>query len=108
MAQTEETCKKKIYFFFEKLIPCNNCLMFLMAHMLQGWLQSTPLLFLPHMFPQLCGISLRCHSGFVTLPAIQKKAAVKGDFTLKPSLNVMWDRGLGDGVGGFLSPQKQV
>lgn len=41
------------------------------AHMLQGWLQSTPLLFFPHMLPQLWGISLRCHSGFVTLPANQ-------------------------------------
>lgn len=81
MAQAEEPCKKKKKNIVEKLIPCINCLMFPMAHMLQGWLQSTPLLFLPHMFPQLCGISLRCHSGFVTLPAIQKKTAVKGDFT---------------------------
>jgi len=29
---------------------------------------SIPLLFFPHMSPQLWGISLRCHSGFVTLP----------------------------------------
>lgn len=41
------------------------------AHMLQGWLQSRPLRFFPHMSPQLWGISLRCHSGFVTLPANQ-------------------------------------
>lgn len=69
--------------------------------MLQGWLQSMPLLFLPHMFPQLCGISLRCHSGFVTLPAIQRKKLRLGKFTSTWSLVVTWLTAEA-GVGGWM------
>lgn len=58
---------------FTKLIPCIGWHTLLVAHMLQGCLQSAPLLFLPHMFPQLCGISLRCHSGFVILPESKER-----------------------------------